>query len=698
MRICLVSRELAPFYGGGIGTYVACMARAFVDAGHEVHVLTQRHHGLVDGSTRSGVRYHVVALDEGPAGLDAYAFPQQRYAMGVYGTLEALHAQYPFDLVEFPDFSGEGHFALRAKRFAGDFRDAVLAVRLHTPTRDVRTLDKQSWHDAESANLYHQEESAIRDADLVLAPTRAVLARVSARLGTFRQEAVIRHPLDLADAQAAAPVQAGGPEVLYFGRLELRKGVHVLVDAAVSLLEGGSPARFRFIGADTDTGPFGRSFRQYLDERIPERHRDRLLFEPSRARAELAKAIRAATVCCFPSVWENFANACLEAMAAGASVVATSGSGFDEIIEPGVSGLLVPPEDPAELAQGLGILLGDPELRSRLGRGAAERVRSLCDPRRTVSEVVEAVSRVKRPRTSTHHSSHPSPAVSVLVPHYNLGRYLPETLASLRAQTFQDFETLVIDDGSTDRASLDVIAGLSGDRLRVLRKRHGGVSSARNAGLREARGHWILPLDPDDLIAESFIEKAVTVLDREPELAFATTFASFFTEDPDHPTGGWIPWGTALNAMPAMNVASTCTALFLKSRAEQVGGWDEWMTAFEDWDFFCSLAEAGEGAVIPQFLFHYRIRPDSLMRTEAVERKYRLLSYLMQKHPRLATDASEPLRLQLAQTAALDEAVPLRYRLVDGLNEALKRIPMVHPLLKRTLSRVGARPAVRPSR
>jgi hypothetical protein len=180
----------------------------------------------------------------------------------------------------------------------------------------------------------------------------------------------------------------------------------------------------------------------------------------------------------------------------------------------------------------------------------------------------------------------------------------------------------------------------------------------------------------------------------------ASSFASFFDTDPTQPIGGWIPWGIDRNALPAINTACTC-ALVPTALAREIGGWDEWMPALEDWDFYCSLAERGDGVVVPEFLYHYRIRPESLARTEGVERRYRLISYLVQKHPGLARDPSEALRIQLAQTAELDgafagtvtgDAVPLRYRLVDGLNDAIKRLPVVHPLLKRALGNVNDAP------
>src|SRR6266511_579437 len=95
--------------------------------------------------------------------------------------------------------------------------------------------------------------------------------------------------------------------------------------------------------------------------------------------------------------------------------------------------------------------------------------------------------------SSTRTVSHSMPEVSVVIPAYNAERFLQGTLDSVLAQTFGDFEVLVIDDGSKDRTA--EIAVRAGDRVRCVRQANGGVSRARNRGIREARGEFVALLD-----------------------------------------------------------------------------------------------------------------------------------------------------------------------------------------------------------
>lgn len=100
------------------------------------------------------------------------------------------------------------------------------------------------------------------------------------------------------------------------------------------------------------------------------------------------------------------------------------------------------------------------------------------------------------------------PEISIIVPVYNVEKYLNECMESLFAQTFTDFEVILVDDGSPDRCpALCDAAAARDSRVRVIHKPNGGVSTARNAGLAAARGSWISFVDPDDFVDKTYLEK-----------------------------------------------------------------------------------------------------------------------------------------------------------------------------------------------
>ena len=245
------------------------------------------------------------------------------------------------------------------------------------------------------------------------------------------------------------------------------------------------------IGADTATGPFGRSLKQWLQKAIPARWASRFEFLDARPGQELLGEIRAATISCFPSLWENFPDVCLEAMSQGCPVVGSDAGGMAELIVPGVSGMTFRSGDASDLAAQLASLLDSRQLRERLGAAGRERVEAYCNPAGIAAQLETLVDAwtPEAPRPGRHAVAvdGSAPRVSILIPFYNLHAYLPETLASIEAQTCKDYEVIIVDDGSTEPASHQLLAELERNGHTIVRKANGGLSSARNAGLRVAR-------------------------------------------------------------------------------------------------------------------------------------------------------------------------------------------------------------------
>ena len=100
-----------------------------------------------------------------------------------------------------------------------------------------------------------------------------------------------------------------------------------------------------------------------------------------------------------------------------------------------------------------------------------------------------------------------TPLISVVIPCYNDGKYLPETIERLKQQTFTDYEIIIVNDGSTDKQTLEVLDALSTTGIVVLHKENGRMSSARNHGVRHAKGEYIAALDADDYFHNDFFQK-----------------------------------------------------------------------------------------------------------------------------------------------------------------------------------------------
>ncbi len=734
MRIALASKEFAPFQGWGAGTYASLAARALADAGHEVHVVTGDARTVREGpKLRTGVQFHFVdqegTFPKSMAGLPAFAAQPQRYSWALWETLRDLHERKAFDAIEFPDFLGEAYFSIRAKRTLGAFAEAVLCVRTHMTIRHIRAINQDDWLDQERATVEHMEAWAIRHADALVPPCEGIWSEIAgeaARQGmTLPAHRVIALPIPLeqqreemgwrASSGGVARVEVARgevPTIVYCGRYERRKGVHVLVEAVQRLLgEQRVPSlRVRLIGEDTNTGPLGGSYRAWLETMIEPAHRDVFRFVPRVDRASLGVIYRDATCVCVPSLWENFPFACTEAMAMGCCVVGTDAGGMCDIIIDGESGLLAKAGDAESLASCIERVVSDEGLRTRTRANAPERIRVLCEPRAIANRYVEFLAEVREARDAQVHRTRadsgivraPSetPLVSVIVPIYNLHEFLPDTLRSLREQTMRDFETIVVDDGSTDPATIASLEALErtsdGTRLRILRLPHAGLSAARNAGVGYARGRYVLPLDSDDMLEAHAIERFVAAHDRNPDASFVTSPLRSFDKEPDAPVAGWIPLGGEATLMPVMNAASSSVALMVRDRVLEVGGYDVDLPAYEDWDLYCRMVQRfGAGEVVPEFLVVHRLRGSSMMHTLSRKRHHLLRARLNAKYVDLSPEPGRTARLMLGDCIRLEQVASgagddasveqralelvqqnVRYRIADKANAWLKRLAL----------------------
>ena len=211
-----------------------------------------------------------------------------------------------------------------------------------------------------------------------------------------------------------------------------------------------------------------------------------------------------------------------------------------------------------------------------------------------------------------------APAVSVVVPCYSGGRFLDALAASLARQTFRDFETIIVDDGSTDPLTLSKLAVL-GASARVIRQDNRGPSAARNAGVRAARADILFMLDCDDTVEPSFLAETVPLLQAAPrEVGMVFTDLRLVGAET-----GIVP--RYFNRFDLLFTNTLSSGLVLRKDVwRAVGGYDESMReGYEDWDFSLRLAAAGyRGIEVEKPLYVYHIADeDEDSRSSGVDHK-----------------------------------------------------------------------------
>ncbi|MEQ1583235.1 MAG: glycosyltransferase [Candidatus Nitrotoga sp.] len=235
--------------------------------------------------------------------------------------------------------------------------------------------------------------------------------------------------------------------------------------------------------------------------------------------------------------------------------------------------------------------------------------------------------------------------VSIITPYYNTEEFFVETFVSLQAQSLQNWEWVIVDDGSTDQESVNRLAKIAAndERIKVIRQTNAGPGAARNTAFRNASGRYICLLDSDDMVEPTYLEKAVWFLDSNPEFAFCNSYSVIFGEQEYLWTTGFERGKAHLQANSGPPIS-----VIRRSAYADCGGFDESIRfGHEDWDFWLAMAKAGHwGYTIPEFLQWYRKRGngrfEQIMRSGNVNAEFERMMH--RKYDGLDKHFPEPVR------------------------------------------------------
>ena len=362
MNVLFLSSDYPPNTIGGVGIYLDQFARHLAKRGHQAYVITETE-GTPCSYIDRGVRIWRIRREPvwwlEPARQHAPQLVRRiEYSMAVARTVREVLHRFSIDLVESCESRAEGfcHYLFN--------RRPPLFIKLHTPDGLIFPLNQQPRSEDIGLMLL-LEEWWLRRATRLISLTNAVTQRVS----TLYQLDLNRIP------KVHIPVDttyfhvppAGAPrelQVLYVGRLEFRKGVHVLLRAIPHIMRHVPGVRFLFLGPDCGL--------RWLLERYQRdpRYGPQIVWRAWASREEVRQAYHQSRECVVPSLWDNHPTVCLEAMSAGCAVIGSRIGGIPEIIQHGATGVLVPPGSSRGLARAVVSLLTDHAAREALAARA----------------------------------------------------------------------------------------------------------------------------------------------------------------------------------------------------------------------------------------------------------------------------------------------------------------------------------------
>lgn len=602
-RICLLTSDfVGPVRNGGMGTAFLACAERFRDAGH--HVTVAYAPDYTETLPLAHWRQHYAA--QGIEFVPLHAAPEERMAaFTAYQWLKTRH----FDAIHFHEMRGIGYWLTVAKRCGLAFRDTALVCQLHSPTLWHRAHSAEFLDNAPLLELDWMERRSAEGADVAAAPSRYLLDEVAAmgwRLpGGGR---VLPNMLPVGFARVEPPAGAlPVEELVFFGRLEARKGLDLFCAAVGRLIAAGTPpARVSFLGK-VGQMEHGHALAWLAEAmagwRLPWRVvNDR---DAAGARAFLAEPGRLAVIA---SRMENAPYAVIECLAAGLPFLAPAVGGIPELVAAEDHAAVLYPRDAASLADAMGRALA-------MGAHAA---RPAVTPEQAREAWLGFQSTLAVPPPSPALHRDRAPRVSVCMGTYNRAEALAHALASLEAQTHPDLEVVLVDDASTDpaaRAFLDALEPRFAARgWRLLRNQKNawqGVTRRRAA--EAATGEFLLFMDDDNAAFPEEVEVFLRAALHSGADVLSCQAQSFQGPGAPPPARAerpmlWMPLGPAVAAGAYLNTLGDANMFMTRAAWERMGGFTLDRAYFEDWEFLQAAALAGlKVECLPEILFRYRI-------------------------------------------------------------------------------------------
>ena len=245
------------------------------------------------------------------------------------------------------------------------------------------------------------------------------------------------------------------------------------------------------------------------------------------------------------------------------------------------------------------------------------------------------------------------PKVSVIIPCYNLGAFLDEAVKSVLGQSFEDFEIVIVNDGSTDELTNQMLQKYDRPRTKVLWTENQGLPSARNNGITTSQGDYVCCLDADDKYHADFLAKTVEILDmdRSEEIGFVTTWVQVFGEENRI-------WMTADYNPPRLALENVVhvASIFRRTCWEKVGGYaPNLREGYEDWNFWLSIVASGyRWSCVREPLFYYRKRKRSMIASSDLQRG-RLFSTIIENNEAFYRQHLKEILLEATSQARMSD-------------------------------------------
>lgn len=707
MKYWLLTTEYPPFFGGGIGTYSAITSAMMADEGHEVSV-------FVNDTSINNFR-----IERRSDSLRIIRFNPSRTASSRFlGHVTNIGYEFAFiikhfiekegkpDVIESQEYLGIAYYLLQFKYLLYDWcKDIPVIITMHSPSFLYMEYNNVPEYKYPNYWICEMERFCLQAADLLISPSHFMLEELNKRFQLNNSNvAVIPNPfLGKKTGDENSDLGAHDGQIVFYGKLTVQKGALYLMKYFKELWDGGFSRPLYLIGGQDivyhaekmTMGDFIRKhYKKYIENGL-------LKLEKKVNPADMRRRLAKAEVVIIPSANDNLPYVAFEMMSLGKIVLASRQGGQREIVEDGINGFIFDHDQPETFSKQLNRILDlDRKERDIISGNAVQKVLSLYNPQKIYAQKIQKINKLLEKGSSknefpmirrhadkieSHERSFTKGLLSIVVTFYNSGIYIDDAMRCLEKTDYKEKELIIVNDGSNDAFSLTKLEEYRTKKgIKVIDKQNKGLPDTRNAGAEAAEGEFLTFLDADDKVDPGYYSKAIRALKNYVNLHFVGCWTKYFE-------GSKNVWPT-FNPEPPLilchNLVNSAALVFKRNSFLSAGKNDLNFTfkGLEDYDTVISVLENGyNGVVIPEILFYYRVRSDSMIRGISTIKKLSIARYISEKHKEFyGTFATEIFNLSNANGPGIFLDNPtLDYDLSDKIRFGGKLTGRIISLVKR---------------
>lgn len=622
-RVVIITPDIhGPIRNGGIGTAFSALAQNMAQWGIEISIAyALGHHSegkpiayWRDYYQARGVKF--LPLDHEAFGEDsrlAIDAPRVRKLPWlVYRWLERHEADY--DLAIFPEWMGLAYYSLLAKGQGLAFQNLVIAVNSHSPEMWALEGNYRLPDNVDFIDRDFMERESVSRADWVISPSQYMFDWMRQHHWKLAKNQQVIQNLMLTD-EVAPQQTAESPQqaktIVFFGRLEFRKGLRLFCDAIERLPEAVKQniESVRFLGKAV-TAPGGFSSLSYIKSRtsgwkikvdiITNKDKDQ-------AMAELSKP---GVLAVMASLVENSPYTVLECLHHGVRFIASNVGGIPELIASEDAATCLFSPNPRHLATLI-------DLAVTQGISQARPAISQQQTALQWKAWLEALA----PTAPPSPVKADSPLVSICLVHYNRPHYLARALESLRNQTYQNIEIILVDDGSPSPEAIAFLETLEPEFAargwHLIRQENSYLGAARNRAVMVAQGDYLLFMDDDNIALPYEIEIFLSAAQHSGADILTCISSPFMESQKQLKPRVWLPLGGAPGPGLFRNAFGDANAFWKREAFLATGGYTtDYGVGHEDWELFAQAILMGlHLELVPRALFKYRMASNGMLRS-----------------------------------------------------------------------------------